>query len=181
MQQNNNNKCSCIFSKAETKKQSTENRKERVEDLLTVMLPPMKQAKPLEPNIDIILSMLGLLNFFKRHAGKLTDPVLGEELHRILLNLDLLLRVYTLPELLLQDPVTPSLLHTRLQPGGVDVIGRGGSRGGGNRRSRRGGGDPGFGTKREVGGGLREEGDRERSHGVVMAAMGEGEGEESIF
>lgn len=65
------------------------------------MLPPMEEAQPLEPHISFILSEFRLLNFFERHLRKLFNSIFHEQLNMLLLNLNLLLRIYTLFELLL--------------------------------------------------------------------------------
>jgi len=86
---------------------------------LTVMFSPMKKAKPLESNINIILGVLGALNFLKGHLSQILDPTFHEKLHGVFLKLHLFLRADAPSVLFLQNPVPISLLHSRLQPGSL--------------------------------------------------------------
>ena len=83
---------------------------------LTLMLSPMEKAKPLESNINIILGVLGALNFLKGHLSQILNPTFHEKLHGVFLKLHLFLRADAPSVLFLQNPVPISLLHSRLQP-----------------------------------------------------------------
>lgn len=81
-----------------------------------MVLSPVEKPKPLEPDIDIILGILSLVKFLKRDLGKFFNPTFHEKLHRLPLNLHLLLNINPSSKLLLQNPVPISLLHSRFQP-----------------------------------------------------------------
>jgi len=66
-----------------------------------MLLSPMKKAKPLESNINIILGVLGALNFFKGHLSQFLNPTFHEKLHGIFLKLHFLLRADASPVLFL--------------------------------------------------------------------------------
>ena len=90
-----------------------------------MLLSPMKKAKPLESNINIILGVLGALNFLKGHLSQVLNPTFHKELHGVFLKLHFFLRDDASPVLFLQNPEPISLLHSRLQPWSLHL--RGGS------------------------------------------------------
>ena len=127
---------------------------------LTLMLSPMKKAKPFEPDIDIILSELGAINLLKRYLCQFFNAIFHEELQGLFLKFDLLLRVDAFPVLFLQSPVTISFLHSRLQPRSLHLWSNRSHRWGGGRETC-------LGARRQRGGAewRRETADREGRHG----------------
>lgn len=100
------------------------------------MFPSVEEAEPFEPDVDVVFSELGFLDFFEWDFGEIFDSVVHEELHWLLFDLDLLLWVNALSELLLEHEESILLLHSRLQPQGIDFGRHGRWR---RRRLRRGG------------------------------------------
>ena len=82
------------------------------------MLPAMEQAKPLESNINIFFRRLLAVDLFHRFLGELFDPILHEQLHRLSLDLNLLLWVDPFSKLFLENEKSISQLHSRLEPVG---------------------------------------------------------------
>ena len=82
----------------------------------TVMLPAMEQAKPLESNINIFFRRLLAVDLFHRFLGELFDPILHEQLHRLSLDLNLLLWVDPFSKLFLENEKPISQFNSRLEP-----------------------------------------------------------------
>lgn len=80
------------------------------------MLPAMEQAKPLESNINIFFRRLLAVDLFHRFLGELFDPILHEQLHRLALDLNLLLWVDPFSKLFLENEKPISQFNSRLEP-----------------------------------------------------------------
>ncbi|KAG6551230.1 hypothetical protein Mapa_007156 [Marchantia paleacea] len=84
-----------------------------------LVLAAVEEAEPFEADVNIILSLLGRIDFGEWGAGQLFDSPLGPQLHGLVLELGLFCGINALAEFRLQPPVPVHDFYSRREPAHV--------------------------------------------------------------